>query len=173
MTERTDHPTSFGRLCAARERLRERGERVPLAHIAREARLSTGELIRRFAALFGETPHQYRLRERLDRAKRLLATSERSVTQVCMDVGFSSVGSFSAWFARRVGRAPSTYRRDAKPLVAEPPSSPASLEPGCLSVFAGALSHPDYYAKSGARNFREALSATSRQSAEPSVMETT
>ena len=146
MKHRVGQPDSFARLCLARERLRA-SERVPLALVAREARLSTGELIRRFTALFGETPHQYRLRERLERAKKLLASSERSVTEVCMDVGFSSVGSFSAWFARRVGRAPSTYRRDAKPLVAEPPSSPASLEPGCLSVFAGALSHPDYYAK--------------------------
>jgi len=140
------HLASFARLCLARERLRT-GERVPLARVAREARLSTGELIRRFAALFGETPHQYRLRERLDRAKRLLARSERSVTDVCMDVGFSSVGSFSAWFARCVGRAPTAYRRYAKTRVAEPASSAAALEPGCLSLLPGALAHPDYRAK--------------------------
>jgi len=145
MTEPMTHFGSFARLCLARERLRA-DEHVPLAHVAREARLSTGELIRRFAALFGETPHQYRLRERLDRAKRLLAWSEQSVTDVCMDVGFSSVGSFSAWFARCVGRAPSAYRRHAKPRAAEPASSPASLEPGCLSLLTGALAHPDYAA---------------------------
>ena len=146
MTDESGRIASFARLCVARERLRERDEQVPLARVAREARLSTGELIRRFAALFGETPHQYRLRERLDRAKRLLARSERSVTDVCMDVGFSSVGSFSAWFARRVGRAPSAYRQHAKPLAAEPASSPLSLETGCLSLLAGALAHPDYRA---------------------------
>jgi AraC-like DNA-binding protein len=146
MTERTGPFSSFARLCAARERLRDSDARVP--RIAREARLSTGELIRRFASLFGETPHQYRLRERLDRAKRLLARSERSVTDVCMDVGFSSVGSFSTWFARRVGRAPSDYRREAKPLAAEPSSSPASLEPGCLALLTAALAHPEYPAKS-------------------------
>ena len=144
MTGRTGPFDSFARLCAARERLRDNDARVP--RIAREVRLSTGELIRRFAALFGETPHQYRLRERLDRAKRLLARSERSVTDVCMDVGFSSVGSFSAWFARRVGRAPSAYRRHAKPRSAEPASSALSLEPGCLSLFTAALAHPDYRA---------------------------
>jgi AraC-like DNA-binding protein len=147
MTEPKAHPGSFARLCLARERLRA-AERVPLARVAREARLSTGELIRRFAALFGETPHQYRLRERLDRAKRLLVSSESSVTDVCMDVGFSSVGSFSAWFARCVGRAPTAYRRHAKPRAAEPASSPASLEPGCLSLLTGALAHPDYRARS-------------------------
>lgn len=145
MTEPLVHSTSFARLCLARERLRA-VERAPLARIAREARLSTGELIRRFAALFGETPHQYRLRERLDRAKRLLARSERSVTDVCMDVGSSSVGSFSAWFARRVGRAPTAYRQHAKLHATEPASSPASLEPGCLSLLTGALAHPDYRA---------------------------
>ena len=143
MKEPTDHLASFARLCLARERLRA-GERVPIARVARETRFSTGELIRRFAALFGETPHQYRLRERLDRAKRLLASSERSVTDVCMDVGFSSVGSFSAWFARCAGRAPTAYRRHAKTRVAEPASSAASLEPGCLSLLTGALAHCDY-----------------------------
>src|SRR5262249_59960237 len=106
---------SVARLCRARERLREHEERVPLTRVAREARFSTGELIRRFAAMFGETPHQYRSRERLDRAKRLLARSERSVTEVCMDVGFSSVGSFRAWFARRAPPAPTHYPRAPKP----------------------------------------------------------
>jgi AraC-like DNA-binding protein len=151
MSERIDNPGSFARLCVARERLRT-SERVPLVRIAREARLSTGELIRRFAALFGETPHQYRLRERLDRAKRLLANSEHSVTDVCLDVGFSSVGSFSTWFARRAGLAPSAYRRQAEPRAALPPSSPQSMQPGCLSLLAGALAHPDYRE----RNFGEA-----------------
>ena len=144
MTDQIGLLVSFARLCRARERLRERDRIVPLARIAREARLSTGELIRRFTALFGETPHQYRSRERLNWAKRLLASGERSVTDVCMDVGFSSVGSFSTWFARRVGRAPSAYRREAKARAAEPSSSSASLEPGCLSLLTGALAHPDY-----------------------------
>jgi AraC-like DNA-binding protein len=146
MMDSTGPGASFARLCIARERLRERDGRVPLARLAREARLSTGEQIRRFAALFGETPHQYRLRERLDRAKRLLASGERSVTDICMDVGFSSVGSFSAWFARCAGRAPTAYRRHVKPRAAEPASSPASLEPGCLSLLTGALAHRDYRA---------------------------
>jgi AraC-like DNA-binding protein len=150
MTDRNGHD-SFARLCIARDCLRA-NERVPLAHVAREAGLSTGELIRRFAALFGETPHQYRIRERLDRAKRLLASGERSVTDVCMDVGFSSVGSFSAWFARQAGLAPSLYRLRAQSRAELPSSSAESLEPGCLSLLAGALAHPDYRQ----RNFGEA-----------------
>ncbi len=146
MADLTWRSTGFARLCHARERLRECDERIPLVRVAREARLSTGELIRRFAALFGETPHQYRLREQLDRAKRLLARSERSVTDVCMDVGFTSVGSFSAWFSRRVGVAPTAYRRHAKPRAELPASSPVSLEPGCLSLLTGALAHPAWRA---------------------------
>jgi len=153
MKHRVGQPDSFARLCLARERLRA-SERVPLALVAREARLSTGELIRRFAALFGETPHQYRVRERLDRAKRLLAGGERSVTDICMDVGFSSVGSFSAWFARRAGLAPSAYRLRAKARAGMPASSAESLDAGCLSLLAGALAHPNYRG----RNFEEASS---------------
>lgn len=134
---------SFARLCRARERLRDPGGRLPLHAIAREAELSTGELIRRFAALFGDTPHQYRLRERLDRAKDLLARSELAVTDVCMEVGFSSVGSFSAWFARRAGEPPSAYRRRVRPKAALPASSPESPQAGCLGLLEGALAHRD------------------------------
>jgi AraC-like DNA-binding protein len=135
----TGFGTHHARMARARERLSDPSEPRPLSSIADEARLSTGELIRRFAALFGETPHQYRLRERLHRAKWLLASGERSVTDICMDVGFSSVGSFSAWFARRVGASPSAYRRRARSRAALPLSAPASLQPGCMSLFEGAL----------------------------------
>ena len=141
MNESTASGGSFARLCRARERLRESSATVPLSAIAREVRLSTGELIRRFTALFGETPHQYRLRERLGRAKDLLARTELTVTDVCMEVGFSSVGSFSAWFARRVGMPPSAYRRRVRPTATLPASSPASLHAGCLSLLAGALAY--------------------------------
>jgi AraC-like DNA-binding protein len=128
----------------ARERLRADDGRVPLAVVAREARLSVGELIRRFTAVFGETPHRYRSRERLTRAKALLAGGERSVTEVCMDVGCSSVGcssvgSFSAWFARGVGVAPTTYRSRVRAIADAPAASPESLRPGCMSLLEGAL----------------------------------
>lgn len=131
-------------LCSARDRLREPGERIHLTAIARQAHLSTGELIRRFAAFFGETPHQFRVRERIETAKRLLARGDMSVTDVCMEVGFSSVGSFSALFARRVGVSPSAYRARVHALTQHPASSPASLQPGCISLLAGALATPAY-----------------------------
>lgn len=145
MTNQRSRDAMRSRLCRARDRLCEPGERIPLAAIAREARLSTGELIRRFSALFGETPHQYRLRERLGRAKRLLARGDMMVTEVCLEIGFSSVGSFSALFAERVGIAPSAYRRRASVTAVLPASAPGSLQPGCLSLLAGALADPTVY----------------------------
>jgi transcriptional regulator GlxA family with amidase domain len=83
---------------------------APVSQVARSAGISPFHFIRQFDALFGETPHQFRTRARLDRAKQLLRTGA-SVTETCMELGFSSVGSFSGLFARRVGVTPSAFRR--------------------------------------------------------------
>ena len=82
--------------------------------------MSPYQFIRRFCAVFGETPHQFRIGARLDRAKQLLAVSDYSVTDVCMEVGFSSLGSFSDLFARRVGVAPSAFRRRIRAVMPAP-----------------------------------------------------
>jgi AraC-like DNA-binding protein len=104
--------TAFRHLCRARERLREvPDEQVSIRDAALEAAMSPFHFIRRFASLFGETPHQFRIHARLESAKELLALSDCSVTEVCMKVGFTSLGSFSARFARRFGAPPATYRR--------------------------------------------------------------
>jgi AraC-like DNA-binding protein len=66
-------------------------------------------------AVFGETPHQFRTRERLTAAQRLLALGH-SVTDVCLDVGFNSLGSFSALFARKIGISPTAYQRSLRIL---------------------------------------------------------
>jgi AraC-like DNA-binding protein len=116
----------FRRLCHARERLAQLdGPQPTIKALAREVGISPYHFIRQFEALFGVTPHQYRIQVRLDCAKQLLATQRRSVTAVCMDVGFSSLGSFSTLFARRFGETPSRYRRRVKA---------ADLVPGCLSL---------------------------------------
>ena len=96
------------RLCRARDLLEH--DDAPIAKIAETVNVSPFHFIRQFDALFGATPHQYRTDARLDRAKALLARG-RSVTETCMDVGFSSVGSFSQLFTRRIGVQPSAYRR--------------------------------------------------------------
>ena len=130
--------TVFGRLCRARDRLREFDEPVSIAQVAREAAISPYHFIRQFQALFGETPHQYRIRARLERAKDLLESSDYSVTDVCMEVGFSSLGSFSDLFARRVGMPPSVYRRDRRTRIFVPGIVPADRY-GCLSMMAAAF----------------------------------
>ena len=103
--------TAFARLCRARDMLREVHD-VPLAidEVAREAAMSPFHFIRQFHALFGDTPHQFRTRARLDRARHLLALGDHSVTDVCMEVGFSSLGTFSRTFRDIVGETPSRFR---------------------------------------------------------------
>jgi AraC-like DNA-binding protein len=132
---------TLARLCRAREQLRETHESAPsIRDIAHGAGLSPYHFIRRFAAVFGETPHQFRIGARLDRAKLLLAAGEQSVTDVCLEVGFGSLGSFSDVFARRVGVAPSLYRRRIRARAADArrAGALAALQPGCLSLMCDA-----------------------------------
>ncbi len=87
--------------------------------LARIAMVSEAHFIRTFRATFGETPHRYLQRRRVERAMFLLRSTDRSVTDVCIDVGFSSLGTFSRVFRDVVGEPPSAYRRRG-PLPAVP-----------------------------------------------------
>jgi AraC-like DNA-binding protein len=120
-------PAVFKRLCRARKLLRddEAGTRSVRA-VAGAVGLSPFHFIRTFRALFGVTPHQFRIQVRLDSAQLLLARG-RSVTDACLAVGFSSPGSFSYLFGRRVGVTPSAYRRQPRP---------EAVAPGCISLMA-------------------------------------
>jgi AraC family transcriptional regulator len=86
-------------------------ENLPLKNIARLAHLSPFHFHRAFCAVFGETPHTYRTRRRLERAARLLKETDEPVMDVCLDTGFESAGSFSTLFRRRYGASPSQFRR--------------------------------------------------------------
>lgn len=131
---------TFLRLCRARDRLREVHDRpLTIDEVAREAAMSPFHFIRQFNALFGDTPHQFRIRARVDRARELLALSDFSVTDVCMEVGFSSLGSFSDLFARKVGSPPSAYRRRVRSMVTVPGTLPKALIPGCLTLMGAAF----------------------------------
>jgi methylphosphotriester-DNA--protein-cysteine methyltransferase len=99
--------------------------------------LTRFHFIRLFKAIFGETPHQYRSREQIEKAKHLLVLTNLSITYVCMAVGFSSLGSFSALFSRRVGMSPSEFQRRYQLTSLSERQLPASLIPGCLSLMAG------------------------------------
>lgn len=127
----------FQRLCRAREMLVEPTDAPrAIADIASDVGISPSHLIRQFEAVFGITPHQFRIESRLDLAKRLLAGGEYSVTDVCMEVGFSSLGSFSTLFLARIGESPSAYRRRARRVFSVPGLPPLELFPGCLNLLA-------------------------------------
>lgn len=132
------HHDTLLRLCRARDRLRG-CEEPPLSipELAREAGISPFHFIRLYAAVFGETPHRHRIAARLDQARQLLARGEHTVTEVCVEVGFSSLGSFSALFTRRVGVAPSVYQRQVRTTVQVPGALPPALIPGCFFLMCG------------------------------------
>ncbi len=90
---------------------REYADELDIAALAAGAHYSPDHLIRSFRSVFGETPHRYLQRRRVERAMFLLRTSDLDVTEVCLRVGFSSVGAFGELFTGVVGESPSAYRR--------------------------------------------------------------
>ncbi len=86
--------------------------------VAAVAHLSEAHFSRSFRATFGETPHRYLQRRRVERAMFLLRETDRSVTDVCFDVGFTSLGTFSRTFRDIVGETPSDYRLGHGPIMA-------------------------------------------------------
>jgi AraC-like DNA-binding protein len=124
---------TFRRLCRARDLLHEVAAPLSIATVAAQAGISQFHFIRQFEAMFGTTPHQLRIQARIDRAKHMLTSDHASVTDVCLDVGFSSLGSFSSCFTRRVGMSPSDYRRHTRHVVQV---QGVLLAPGCFSMLA-------------------------------------
>ncbi len=100
---------------------REYARPLDVAAIAAAAFMSTAHFSRQFRAAYGETPHAYLMTRRIERAKALLRRGGMTVTEVCMAVGCTSLGSFSARFTQLVGETPSAYRaRDHSALAAVP-----------------------------------------------------
>jgi AraC-like DNA-binding protein len=103
--------------------------------ISSEACFSRYHFIRLFKRAFNKTPHQYLTEKRIERAKELLASSRLSVTDVCFEVGFQSLGSFSALFHKHVGSSPIIYRTN---LSAPSRTLPEPLRiPFCFQVMYG------------------------------------
>jgi len=102
------------RMLRARDAM-DRGFARPLdvAALARIAHVSEAHFIREFRATFAETPHRYLQRRRVERAAFLLRETDRSVTEICLDVGFASLGTFSRTFSAILGESPTAYRRRA------------------------------------------------------------
>lgn len=82
--------------------------------LAALAHVSEAHFIRTFRSTFGETPHRYMQRRRVERAMFMLRESDRSVTDICMEVGFTSLGTFSRTFSEILGQTPTSYRQNTE-----------------------------------------------------------
>lgn len=100
---------------------REYARPLDVAALARAALMSSAHFSRQFRAAYGETPYSYLMTRRIERAKALLRHGDMSITEACMEVGCTSLGSFSASFAKLVGETPTAYRaRDHGALAGVP-----------------------------------------------------
>ena len=107
------------RLLRARDVMdRTYAEPLDVRAVAAVAHLSEAHFSRCFRTVFGETPHRYLQRRRVERSMFLLRETERSITDICLDVGFNSLGTFSRTFRDIVGETPSGYREGHWPMVA-------------------------------------------------------
>jgi AraC-like DNA-binding protein len=106
------------RLLRARDAMdRAYAEPLDVRAVASVAHVSEAHFIRSFRAVFGETPHRYLQRRRVERSMFLLRETDRSVTDICLAVGFNSLGTFSRTFREIVGETPSGYRSGNGPIV--------------------------------------------------------
>lgn len=104
----------LARLRRVRDRIdREYAQPLNVEVLARDAHMSAGHLSREFRRAYGESPYSYLMTRRIERAMTLLRQGERSVTEICFAVGFSSLGTFSTRFAELAGMPPSVYRQEA------------------------------------------------------------
>ena len=136
------------RLLRARDAMdRAYAEPLDVRAVAAVAHVSQAHFSRSFRAVFGETPHSYLQRRRVERAMFLLRETDRSITDICFDVGFGSLGTFSRTFRAIVGESPSEYRLRHPPIEAPHcfqmaqtrPRLPAGVQPR-LSSFGEARS---------------------------------
>ena len=128
------------RLLRARDAMdRAYAQPLDVAGLARIAHVSEAHFIRTFRATFGETPHRYLQRRRVERAMFLLRATDSSVTEICLDTGFTSLGTFSRTFRDIVGQPPTAYRKRGY-LAAVP------------TCFAMAWTRPSSFGEAGARD---------------------
>lgn len=116
MTSRPDEAQTLrdlARLRRVRDRIdREYAQPLDVEALASGVHMSAGHLSRQFRQAYGESPYSYLMTRRIERAMALLRRGELSVTEVCFEVGCSSLGTFSTRFTELVGMSPSTYRRE-------------------------------------------------------------
>lgn len=108
------------------------GHSICLTEISAQANLSPYYFLRLYKQTYGESPHEFLTRLRIERAKTLLARGSHNVTEACFEVGFSSLGSFSSLFVQRVGLPPSEYRRHARSGILVPRDLRPLFVPTCF-----------------------------------------
>ena len=112
--DEAQHLRDLARLRRVRDRMdREYAEPLDVEALARDVNMSAGHLSRQFRLAYGESPYSYLMTRRIERAMALLRRGDLSVTDVCFEVGCSSLGTFSTRFTELVGVPPSVYRREA------------------------------------------------------------
>ena len=117
------HLSDLARLRRVRDRIdREYAQPLDVEALARGAHMSAGHLSRQFRLAYGESPYGYLMTRRIERAMALLRRGDLSVTEVCFEVGCSSLGTFSSRFTELVGVPPSVYRQQATRAAAGLPS---------------------------------------------------
>ena len=118
----SEHLRDLARLRRVRDRIdREYAQPLDVEALARDAHMSAGHFSREFRRAYGESPYSYLMTRRIERAMALLRRGDLSVTEVCFEVGCSSLGTFSTRFSELVGVPPSTYQRDAAGATAGMP----------------------------------------------------
>ncbi len=124
MTANADHRLEdLARLRRVRDRIdREYAKPLNVEALAAGAHMSSGHLSRQFREAFGESPYSYLMTRRIERAMALLRRGDLNVTEVCFEVGCSSLGTFSTRFSELVGMSPSEYRREEAGAVEGMPS---------------------------------------------------
>jgi AraC-like DNA-binding protein len=138
----TQHLSDLVWLRRVRDRIdREYAQPLDVEALARGVHMSAGHLSREFRRAYGESPYSYVMTRRIERAMALLRRGDLSVTEVCFEVGCSSLGTFSSRFAELVGVPPSTYRREATgemagvpPCVAKQVTRPVRIRQAAAST---------------------------------------
>jgi AraC-like DNA-binding protein len=126
-------PDVYRRLCRARDFIDLCYDHpLSLDQMSNEACFSRYHFLRLFRQAFDKTPHQYLIERRIEKAKELLSSENLRVTDVCFEVGFRSLGSFSSLFHKYVGHAPVTYREKVRAT-----RSAKRQVPGCFLVMYG------------------------------------
>ena len=127
------------RLLAVEKRIRQDGT-GPLdwQDVSKSAAMSRFHFLRRFQRTFGTTPHQLLMRSRLERAGKLLRETDLSVTEICFEVGYESLGSFCTLFQQRMGCSPRAYRTQRRGHWPVAISFPPQFVPFCFQFMFGA-----------------------------------